>query len=92
MSQSIARGGVASERTSWKPPSLGSAARGLFAWYGERVRRLRDAETLAELDPRLARDIGAAPGCDRCPEGFTADPRPFWGIGLTPQPVDGRSP
>jgi chromosome segregation protein len=52
----------------------------------------RIADLIAELEPRLARDIGAAPGGERRPEGFVADPRPLWGIGLTPQPVNAHAP
>lgn len=64
------------------------ARRSLLARYGEWLRRLDDAQRLREADPRLAQDIGAALGCDRPPEGFAADPRPLWGIGLTPGPTE----
>ena len=87
MSHSIAREKI-SRGTTWRPPALGSAVRGLLARYGAWVRRLDDAERPAELDPRLAGDIGAAPGCERCPESFAVDPRPLWGIGLTLQPTE----
>jgi uncharacterized protein YjiS (DUF1127 family) len=76
----------------WRPPTLRSALLGLLARYGAWMRRRDDAARLAEMDPRLARDIGAAPGGERRPEGFAADPRPLWGIGLTPQPMDGHAP
>jgi hypothetical protein len=91
MLHSLAQDKITSDATGWGLPTLGSAVRGLLARYGAWVRRLDDAAKLAELEPRLARDIGAAPGGDRPLEGFVADPRPLWGIGLTPQPVDGRS-
>jgi hypothetical protein len=58
------------------------------AWLARRdtTARLRD------LDPHLARDMGVAPCGDGCPEGFATDPRPLWGIGLTPQPMDTQPP
>jgi hypothetical protein len=65
---------------------------GLLARCGAWLRRLNDARALRGIEPRLARDIGAAPGCDRCPDGFACDPRPLWGIGLTPQPMDVAPP
>jgi hypothetical protein len=93
MRHSIARHvRIAPDWNEWGLPSLGSALRGLLARYGDWVRRLDDAARLAELEPRLARDIGAAPGGGRRPEGFAVDPRPLWGIGLTPQPANGQSP
>jgi hypothetical protein len=38
------------------------------------------------LDPRMARDIGAFQR-NPMPEGYVVDPRPLWGIGLTPEPT-----
>ena len=38
------------------------------------------------MEPRQARDIGCAAGTERAPEAFAADPRPLWGLGLTPMP------
>lgn len=81
-------------------PGVGLAAaaahrarrRGLLARCREWLRRRDDAARLREMDPRLARDIGVAPGGDRRPEGFAVDPRPLWGVGLTPWPVDARPP
>jgi hypothetical protein len=52
------------------------------------LRRVQEVRALRALEPRLARDIGAAPARDRPPEGFVVDPRPLWGVGLTPQPSD----
>lgn len=61
----------------------------LLARCGALLWRLNGARALGELDPRLARDIGVVPGCGNgCPEGFPCDPRPLWGIGLTPLPMD----
>ena len=68
------------------------AGRGLLARCGDWLRQRNDAAYLREMEPHLARDIGVAPGRGPCPEGFAADPRPLWGIGLTPQPMDTRSP
>jgi hypothetical protein len=51
-----------------------------------------DRRRLREIDPHFARDIGVAPGWDRAPEGFVVDPRPLWGIGLTPQPMEHITP
>ena len=65
---------------AWRLPGL-LLARPLV-W----LRRMRDARALRDLEPRLARDIGTAPGRDLPPEGFVVDPRPLWGVGLTPQP------
>jgi uncharacterized protein YjiS (DUF1127 family) len=56
----------------------------LRAW----LRGIGHARALREMDAAQARDIGVAPGWDRAPEGFGVDPRPLWGIGLTPQPMD----
>lgn len=54
---------------------------------GAWLRRRDEAARLREMEPRLARDIGAAPTSGGlCLDGFAADPRPLWGIGLTPQP------
>lgn len=61
---------------------------GLFARYCFWLRRLEDVQQLREIEPHLARDIGVSPGAHRCPNGYTVDPRPLWGIGLTPYPVD----
>lgn len=51
------------------------------------LRRMHDARAIQALEPRLARDIGAAVRSDCRPDGFTVDPRPLWGVGLTPQPT-----
>jgi hypothetical protein len=48
---------------------------------------LIDREHPGELEPRLARDIGVSPSGNGMPEGFAIDPRPLWGIGLTPEPI-----
>lgn len=61
----------------------------LLALYGAWINRMEDARRLREMDPRQARDIGCAPGGDHGPEGFAADPRPLWGLGLTPMPDAG---
>lgn len=89
MSHSIAQDQTASASAEWRPPSLASATLRLLARYGAWISRRDDAARLAEMDPRLARDMGALPGPDRRPRGFAADPRPLWGIGLTPRPMDG---
>jgi hypothetical protein len=67
---------------------VGLLARWLLVRCGDWLRRRCDAARLRGMEPRLARDIGVAPGCDRGPEGFAVDPRPLWGIGLTPQPTE----
>jgi hypothetical protein len=59
----------------------------LLALHHSWLRHLEESQHLREIDPRLARDIGVSPGIDRCPKGFTVDPRPLWGIGLTPAPT-----
>jgi hypothetical protein len=69
-----------------------AARRWLLARCGDWLRRRNDAARLREMEPHLARDVGVAPGCDRGPEGFALDPRPLWGVGLTPRPTDVRSP
>ncbi|HYZ34156.1 MAG TPA: hypothetical protein VE684_17935 [Crenalkalicoccus sp.] len=61
---------------------------GLIACFRAWLARGRQARMLRDLDPRLARDIGIVPECDRAPEGFACDPRPLWGIGLSPYPMD----
>jgi len=66
---------------------------GLFLDHAfERLRRVNDARALQALEPRLARDIGADPSGNPAPEGFAVDPRPLWGVGLTPQPVSEHPP
>jgi hypothetical protein len=61
-------------------------ATGLFAWYLRWLQRWEDTQRLREIDPHLAADIGAPPGADRHPAAYAADPRPLWGVGLTPRP------
>lgn len=58
-----------------------------IAW----LRHRDDLAWLREMDPRMARDMGATPASDR-PEAFAVDPRPLWGIGLTPQPTETSPP
>ncbi|AWV21549.1 hypothetical protein RADP37_00798 [Roseomonas mucosa] len=58
----------------------------LLALYGAWIGRMEDARRLSEMEPRQARDIGCAAGTERAPETFAADPRPLWGLGLTPMP------
>ena len=71
----------------------GSAARpGLLARCNGWLRRRNAAAQLRDMEPRLARDIGVAPACDPCPAGFAVDPRPLWGVGLTPQPMGAAPP
>ena len=67
-------------------PRIGLPRIDLLTLYGAWIDRMEDARRLREMDPRQARDIGCAPGEDRGPEGFAADPRPLWGLGLTPMP------
>ncbi|MBD0274982.1 MAG: hypothetical protein ICV73_24035, partial [Acetobacteraceae bacterium] len=70
------------------PAAAIAAGRGLLARCADWLRCRSDAARLREMDPHLARDIGLVPDCgDRGPDGFAVDPRPLWGIGLTPQPV-----
>ena len=64
----------------------------ILARYATWLRRLNDAQSLHEIEPHMARDMGVAPGADRCPEGYAVDPRPLWGIGLTPMPGDELPP
>lgn len=64
----------------------------LLARCGAWLRRVNHAAALPEMDPRMARDIGASLQADRGPEGFAIDPRPLWGIGLTPAPMDTLPP
>jgi uncharacterized protein YjiS (DUF1127 family) len=78
-------------RRTAAPPSPATRP-GLLARCGGWLRRRSDAARLREMDPHLARDIGVAPACGPCPEGFAVDPRPLWGIGLTPQPMAPHSP
>jgi hypothetical protein len=62
---------------------------GLLARCREWLNEHHAARALRELEPRLARDIGApTAGCDGAPGNFMVDPRPLWGIGLTPAPMD----
>jgi hypothetical protein len=80
-------------RTASAAGSGAAAQSRLLARCRDWLRRRRYAACLRELDPRLALDAGVAPGwADRGPEGFALDPRPLWGIGLTPRPMDARPP
>ena len=92
MLKSLVQDKIASYEIGWSLPSLGAAVHRLLARYGTWVRRRNDAARFAEMEPRLARDIGDVPGCASRPECFAVDPRPLWGIGLTPQPLDRRWP
>lgn len=65
---------------------------GLLARLRAWLRRREGAARLREMDPAQARDIGVPPGPDRPPEGFAVDPRPLWGIGLVPRPMDAAPP
>jgi hypothetical protein len=58
------------------------------------LRRLADRARLRQLDARLARDLGLPErGAAGAPfEAFLVDPRPLWGIGLTPMPVAAARP
>jgi hypothetical protein len=49
-------------------------------WIGRYLARRH----IDSLDPRMARDIGAFQH-NPMPEGYAVDPRPLWGIGLTPE-------
>jgi hypothetical protein len=82
------RSGVARSARSRHGRGLDS----LLAWYGAWLSRLNDGAALREIEPRMARDIGVAAGTDRCPQGFAVDPRPLWGIGLTPRPTEELPP
>jgi hypothetical protein len=70
-----------------------AAARGaalghrLLARCGDWLRCRNDATRLRDMEPHLVRDIGAAPACECRPDGFAVDPRPLWGVGLTPLPT-----
>jgi uncharacterized protein YjiS (DUF1127 family) len=64
----------------------------LLARYGAWLCRFNDAAALREMEPHRARDIGVPPGCDRAPDSFVVDPRPLWGIGLAPQPIEAMPP
>lgn len=68
------------------------AGAGLLARCAAWLRRAGDISGPQEVEPRLARDMGATPAGDGRPEGFAADPRPLWGIGLTPQPMETDPP
>lgn len=59
----------------------------LAARCGDWMARLGGAGDRHEIEPRLARDMGVAARCNHRPAGFAVDPRPLWGIGLTPQPA-----
>jgi hypothetical protein len=62
------------------------SGRSLLAQYGEWLCIWTDAARLREIEPHMARDIGVAPGLDRCPEGYAVDPRPLWGSARPPAP------
>jgi uncharacterized protein YjiS (DUF1127 family) len=64
----------------------------LLARYSAWLRRRIDAARLRELDPHLAHDIGITPAGGGHREGFVVDPRPLWGLGLTPQPTEVSPP
>ena len=85
-------GSIAHGAAGFRPeasPAATSAPRA-HAGFAERFLawlHRRDVAALSrEMDPRMARDMGATPASDRGPDGFAIDPRPFWGVGLTPRP------
>jgi hypothetical protein len=85
------------ETAMWpdQPISAAAPAPGvgtLLARCGAWLRCMNHAAALREIDPRMARDIGVSLPADRGPEGFAIDPRPLWGIGLTPLPMDTLPP
>jgi uncharacterized protein YjiS (DUF1127 family) len=61
---------------------------GLIARWQTRWQNRWQRRILSQLEPRLACDIGIDPILDDGPSGYRIDPRPLWGIGLTPQPID----
>ncbi len=69
-------------RTKAVPSRVGLLDRAL-AWLRQRA----DARILREVDPRMAIDVGIEPPRDPRPAGYVVDPRPLWGIGLTPMRV-----
>ncbi|MDI3305636.1 MAG: hypothetical protein QJR07_00930 [Acetobacteraceae bacterium] len=77
----------ASRRTA-RPTAGAELLARCAAW----LRWISDDSCPHGMEPRLARDIGATPAGDGRPEGFAADPRPLWGIGLTPQPTETDPP
>jgi len=66
--------------------------RRLLIRCGEWLRHRNDAARLRDMEPHFARDMGVAPVSDGCPEGFATDPRPLWGVGLTPMPTSVAPP
>ena len=59
---------------------------GLFTRWRQWLTQLSVRWQAEALDPRMARDIGAAPG-NPMPEGYICDPRPLWHIGLAPESI-----
>ena len=64
-----------------------AARPGLFARCGGWLRRRDDARPPARDGAAPGARHRRRPGLRPCPEGFAVDPRPLWGIGLTPQPM-----
>jgi hypothetical protein len=67
--------------------TAGAVGRRLLARCGDWLRRRNDAARLRDMEPHLARDIGISPRGGRAPKGFAVDPRPLWGVELTPLPT-----
>jgi hypothetical protein len=92
---SIIASGLFPARSGTSRSSLAARARrdnSLLERYGAWLQRLSDAATVREIEPHRARDIGLSVCTDRCPDSFTVDPRPLWGIALTPHPTEESPP
>jgi hypothetical protein len=58
----------------------------LAAYCRRGISRYLAGGHIDALDPHMARDIGAFQR-NPMPEGYVVDPRPLWGIGLTPESI-----
>lgn len=72
-------------------PLVGRPARPkktLAHFYLHLLEWLDHRERSQSLDARMARDAGLPCGSNERFNGFRLDPRPFWGIGHTPLPIN----
>jgi hypothetical protein len=76
------------------PPGAVASRRRPLAACREFLQLLADRARSREVDARTARDLGLPPcGASGAPlDAFLVDPRPLWGIGLTPMPMAAPRP
>lgn len=88
----LLHGRPADDRAADAPVARAATRPGLLARCAAWIRRMEGLQRLRDMEPHLARDIGVHPGQESCLGSFAVDPRPLWGIGLTPRPAEALPP